>query len=153
MNVNELEKHILPVLEAHGIARHRINVIAGKTPTLEIMIMKPDGTMDMDTCETVSRDISRLLDEIDYGNEAYNLDVCSFGAERELLNYQEVENEVNCYVHAELRNPREGLDMVEGKLLSVQDGKLEIEYFVKGRRKTAVIEYDNIRMIRQAVKL
>ena len=153
MNLTELEKKITPVFEKHDIAKHQMKMTGGKNATLEIMIMKKDGSMDMQTCEAVSRDISAILDEIDFGNEPYNLDVCSFGAERVLESLDEVRNEISNWLHIELRNPKEGLDKFEGTLLSEADGKLEIEYFVKGRRKTVVVDYDNISLIRLAVKL
>lgn len=153
MNLKQLETSIMPILEAHGIGKHHIALISGKTPTLEIMIMKPDGSMDMDTCAEVSRDISAFLDEQDYGSQPYNLDVCSFGAERVLDSLEEVEMEVSNYLHIELKNPKEGLDIFEGTLLGVSDGCLEMEYFVKGRRKTVTVDYDNIRLVRLAVKL
>ncbi len=153
MEIKELEKLLQPVFERHEIARHSIKLINGKTRTLEIMIMKSDGSMDMDTCALVSRDISEVLDDIDYGDSAYNLDVCSFGAERELLSEQEILNAVNDNVHIDYKNPADGLDQVEGTLVRCGEEELEVEYLVKGRKKTAVVRKDNVRLIRLAVKL
>ncbi len=153
MKISELETRLVPVFESHDIAKHVIRMTGGKNPVLEIMIMRADGSMDMQTCELVSRDISKILDEVDFGSEPYSLDVCSFGAERVLDSLEEVRNEIGNYLHIELRDPKEGLDKFEGTLLEEQDGKLTVEYFVKGRRKTAVVDYGNISLIRLAVKL
>jgi ribosome maturation factor RimP len=117
------------------------------------MIRKADGSMDMDTCAEVSREISALLDECDYGNEAYNLDVCSFGAEPVLETDEEIIGSVDRYVHVDLKNPEKGIDKLEGTLKAVTDTGLEIEYNDKGRKITATIGKDNIRLIRLAVKL
>ena len=56
--------------------------------------MKADGTIDLDTCEKVSQQISLILDELDGDEGNYMLDVCSFGAERVLESEQEIRNEV-----------------------------------------------------------
>lgn len=153
MDLKRLEKILEPVFEEHDIRKTSIRLLSGKTDTLEIMIMKSDGSMDMNTCESVSRKVSVILDEIDFGQQAYNLDVCSFGAERSLGSLEEIEAEINSYVHVELKNPKEGLDIFEGELTELQDRRLTIEHSVKGRKKTAVVDYDNIRLIRMAVKL
>jgi ribosome maturation factor RimP len=153
MDKKELEKLFLPVFERHEIAAHKIRFISGRPGTLEVMIRKSDGSMDMDTCADVSREISALLDECDYGNEAYNLDVCSFGAEPVLETDEEINQSVDRYVHVDLKNPEKGIDKLEGTLKAVTDTGLEIEYNDKGRKKTATIGKDNIRLIRLAVKL
>ena len=153
MENKELEKLFLPVFERYGITGHKIRFLSGRPGTLEVMIRKADGSMDMDTCADVSREISALLDECDYGNEAYNLDVCSFGAEPVLDSEEEIIQSVGKYVHVELKNPEKGIDHLEGTLKADSDEGLEIEYNDKGRKKTATIGKDNIRLIRLAVKL
>ena len=153
MENKELEKLFCPVFEKYGITGHKIRFISGKPATLEVMIRKADGSMDMDTCADVSREISALLDQCDYGTEAYNLDVCSFGAELVLETEEEIVQAVDKYVHVELQNPAKGIDRLEGTLKAVNDEGLEIEYNDKGRKKTATVGRDNIRLIRLAVKL
>ena len=153
MNIKELENALVPAFEKNDISKHSIKLLSGKIKTLEIMIMKSDGSMDMDTCAIVSRDISAILDELDYGDEAYNLDVCSFGAERELETDEEILQAVNDNVHIDYKNPEKGIDQVEGTLKRLENGELEVEYLVKGRKKTAVVALDNVKLIRLAVKL
>ena len=152
MDLKELEKRLEPVFAAHDIAKHAMRFVAGKPPVLEICIMHADGSMDMDCCGEVSRDISEVLDEIDYGEGAYNLDVCSFGAERE-LDREEIPGAVGEHVFVQLKNPAAGLDAVEGDLVMCSEESIAIEYSVKGRKKTAQFALDNIRMIRLAVRL
>ena len=50
-------------------------------------------------------------------------------------------------------NPAKGLDQVEGTLLSYENDLLTVEYSVKGRKKTAEVAKDNVKLIRLAVKL
>ena len=152
MDNKELEKLFLPVFEKHEIAAHKIRFISGKPGTLEVMIRKADGSMDMDTCALVSRDLSKLLDEMDFSDSAYNLDVCSFGAERELT-IAELDELAGTYIHVELKNPTKGLDQLEGTLTGSDEENITVEYMDKTRKKTAEIRKDNIRFVRIAVKL
>ena len=153
MENKELEKLLKPVFDKYEIAHHKIRFLSGKPGTLEIMIRKADDTMDVDTCADVSREISDILDECDYGDSAYNLDVCSFGAEPELETAEEVDNSVGKYIHIELKNPEKGFDSLEGNLKEANPDILVIEYFDKGKKKTATVRRENIRLIRLAVKL
>ena len=53
----------------------------------------------------------------------------------------------------ELKNPAKGFDQLEGTLIGTDEEKITVEHMVKGRKKTAEIEKDNIRFVRIAVKL
>lgn len=151
MNLEGLDEALQPVLQAHSIARHRIS-LSGQPPVLQVMIMNADGSMDMDTCAAVSRDLSDKLDELNWGDGPYTLDVCSFGAERPLKTEQEMQEAVGRYVHIDLKDPKQGMDSVEGTLQAVGGGSVTVEYLVKGRKKTADVSRENIRLIRLAVK-
>lgn len=144
---------IEPVLKANGIAKYRVNINKGKSPTLEVCIAKEDGSMDLDTCEVISNLISSVLDANDTSNDAYLLDVCSFGAERVLYDEKDLAEAVGEYVHIELKKPDAGLDLVEGTLMDFQENQLTISYLVKGIKKKAVIDYANVKFARIAVKL
>ena len=153
MDLKRFKESASEVFERYDIAKSAINYLPGKTPVLEVKIKKSDGSMDMDTCALVSQELSKILDELDFGDAAYNLDVCSFGAEQPLESDEEIAGAVNGYIHIDYKNPKDGLDHVEGTLLSFENDQLTVEYMVKGRKKTAVVEKDNIRLIRLAVKL
>ena len=76
---------IRPVLDAMAIELYEVKWLgSGKNRTLEISIMRPDGTMDLDTCALVSEKLSELLDSDADLTDAYMLEVCSPGAEREV---------------------------------------------------------------------
>ena len=66
---------------------------------------------------------------------------------------EEIPQAVNDNVHIDYKNPDKGLDQVEGTLKRFENGELEVEYLVKGRKKTAVVALDNVKLIRLAVKL
>ena len=152
MELSELSRLASDIFAKHSIAKHQIKWIGGRTKTLEVKIMKEDGSMDMDTCALVSQDLSKLLDEIDFSDAAYDLDVCSFGAERELT-VDELDSMKGTYIHVELKNPEKGIDTLEGTLSESTDKAITVEYNDKGRKKTAEIEKTNIKFVRIAVKL
>ncbi len=153
IDLKKLDTLIEPVLRENEIVRHSVKFIPGKNSTLEICLMKQDGTIDLDTCEKVSQQISLILDDLDGDEGNYVLDVCSFGAERVLESPQEIRNEVGNYVHVDLKNPIKGMNEIEGVLTEDNDESLTVSYLLKGVKKTAVIEKENIRLIRLAVKL
>ncbi len=153
LNIQKIESLIQPILKANNIGKFKISQKSGKNSILEICIKKIDGEVDLDVCEIVSNQISDILDQHDDSDQPYILDVCSFGAEEVLENEIEIKNHVGDYVHIELRNPQKGIDALDGTLTSFEDKVLNITYMVKGIKKQTAIDYDNVRLIRLAVKI
>ncbi len=152
MNLKMFEEKAKEVLEFHHIVKYQIDYLSGNPPILQVQIMKEDGSADLNDCVDVSHDLSLLLDEMDFGDEPYNLDVCSFGAERE-ISIDELASEVGHKIYVKYKQPKAGLDVVEGTLKEVNQQEVVIEYLVKGRKKTAAVELENIEVARQAVEL
>lgn len=119
---------------------------------LRVFVGKNDGDLDMNTCVAVSEDISAKLDEVDLIKDEYYLEVSSPGIEKPLRSWEKVLENVGEYVHIDFVNPKEGLNKVEGTILKAEDHNIEVQYFVKGRKKKIVVPYDNVRFIRLAVK-
>ncbi|MGI6608193.1 MAG: ribosome maturation factor RimP [Erysipelotrichaceae bacterium] len=153
LSIQKIESLIKPILEANNIGKFKISKKSGKIPTLEICIKKNDGETDLDTCEIISNLISDLLDQYDDSNQSYMLDVCSFGAEEVLENKDEIFDHIGDYVHIELINPAKGIDSIDGTLADFKNDVLNIDYFVKGVKKQVTINYENIKLIRLAVRL
>ena len=78
----------------------------------------------------------------------YMLEVCSKGAEMPLKTIEEVKEHIGSYVHIEVLNM-----IYEGVLEDVLDNNLTVRINAKGRFKTVVIQYENIKNIRLAVKI
>src|ERR687895_1648593 len=74
-----------PVLTGLGyrLVRVRISGLAGCT--VQIMAERPDGTMSIEDCETVSRALSPVLDVADPIDRAYRLEISSPGIDRPLV--------------------------------------------------------------------
>lgn len=120
---------------------------------LRIFIEKNEGTLDMDTCVLVSEKISEMLDEVDPIKDEYYLEVSSPGAEKPLKTLEKVKENVSEYVYAQFINPTSGLNEVEGFIIDVdEDNNIEFQYLVKNIKKKLIVNYDNIKFIRLAVK-
>ena len=78
------EEILLPIIEEHGFELVDVEYVKeGSTWYLRAYIDKPGG-ITIDDCETVSRRLSDILDEKDYIEDAYILEVSSPGLGRPL---------------------------------------------------------------------
>ena len=78
------EELITPIVEANGFELVDVEYVKeGGTWYLRAYIDKPGGIM-VDDCEVVSRELSDILDEKDFIDEAYILEVSSPGLGRPL---------------------------------------------------------------------
>jgi ribosome maturation factor RimP len=124
-----------PLVAAKDLDLEEIEVSrAGRRRVLRIVVDSEDG-VDLDECAEVSRAISEKLDESDaMGEDEYQLEVTSPGAERPLT-------ERRHYVRATGRLAKfqlhEGDEFV-ARILTVDDEGLDLEVpGVKGRKPTA----------------
>ena len=72
-------------VEGLGFRLVRVKVSSANGCTVQIMAERPDGTMSVDDCETVSRAISPLLDLDDPIGKPYYLELSSPGIDRPLV--------------------------------------------------------------------
>lgn len=100
----------------------------------------------LDDCMLASRSFGEAIDF------AIDLDVSSAGAERviEAKDYQTLEGQ---FVLVRFKNPTQGADYVEGRVLSVDDESFLIKYQVMHTHKQIKVMYDNVLMCRLAVKV
>lgn len=149
-----LRELFLPVLEEMEVRLYdlvyRTN---GRDHTLEVSIMKKDGSMDLDTCAAVSEKLSEVLDKEDPIAEEYTLEVCSPGAEREIKDLDELDGMKGEYVYVRLKHPFKKMLEFTGEILSVEDGLITLEYRDKAARRKAEFTREDIDYIRLAVRI
>ena len=75
---------VTPVVEDMGYEVVRVRLMSGKDTILQIMVQKPDGTIEVDQCAEVSTALSATLDVEDPILDEYNLEVSSPGIDRPL---------------------------------------------------------------------
>lgn len=149
-----LRELFLPVLEEMEVRLYdlvyRTN---GREHTLEVSIMKKDGSMDLDTCAAVSEKLSEVLDKEDLIAEEYTLEVCSPGAEREIKDLDELDGMKGEYVYVRLKHPFKKMLEFTGEILSVEDGLITLEYRDKAARRKAEFTKEDIDYTRLAVRI
>src|SRR5437762_9487239 len=80
-----------PVLQGLGYRLVRIKISAEAGCTVQIMAERPDGTMQLEDCETISRALSPVLDIADPIEKAYRLEISSPGIDRPLVRRSDFE--------------------------------------------------------------
>lgn len=146
-----LKQLFSPVFTDSNVKLYEIKWISGKENTLEVSIMKPDGTMDLDTCADISEKLSEILDANDPISEEYTLEVCSPGAEREIKDLSELT--AGQYIFVRLKEPFKSQLEFTGEILNVENNVVTLEYRDKAAKRKAVFDKANIEFIRMAVKL
>ena len=74
-----------PTVEGLGYRLVRVKLSQMNGATLQIMAERPDGSMTVEDCEILSRDVSPALDVDDPIERAYNLEISSPGIDRPLV--------------------------------------------------------------------
>ncbi len=124
----------------------------GSERTLQVAIMKPDGSLDLNTCAEVSEKLSAWLDEHDPSEASYTLEVCSPGAEREIRDLSELEHMPDPYVFIRLIHPVNRKKEFTGTITSIQDGVYTLSYRDKAVLKTLTFTAADLEYIRLAVR-
>ncbi|WP_249030458.1 ribosome maturation factor RimP [Tannockella kyphosi] len=151
--LDQITTIIKPILETNDVYLDDIEYVKeGNEMYLRIYIEKNNGALDMDTCVTVSEAISLAMDEQDPIKDEYYLEVSSPGAEKQLKNWEQVQDSIGHYVYAQFIEPTSGNNEVEGTIISIEDTMITFEYLVKNIKKKMVVDYKNIKYIRLAVK-
>ena len=102
----------------YRLVRVRISGLAGCT--VQIMAERPDGTMTIEDCETVSRALSPVLDVADPIERAYRLEVSSPGIDRPLVRRSDFERYAGNRVRVEMAVAIEGRRRFRGLLLGAE---------------------------------
>src|ERR1700716_610712 len=109
-----------PVLIDSGYQLVRVKVSGLDGCTVQIMAERPDGTMKVEDCETVSRALSPVLDVADPIDRAYRLEVSSPGLDRPLVRRSDFERFAGHSIKIEMAIPVEGRRRFRGVLLGVE---------------------------------
>ncbi len=127
------EAILIPILEKNGFELWDVEYVKeGGTWYLRAYIDKPGGIM-VDDCEVVSRELSDILDEKDFIEEAYILEVSSPGLGRPLKKNRDYEKSLG--------------EEVEIRTYRMIDKKKEFRGLLREYDKdTVTIETDNARM-------
>src|SRR5947199_8255286 len=109
-----------PVLQGMGYRLVRIKISGEAGCTVQIMAERPDGTMQIEDCEAISRALSPVLDVADPIDRAYRLEVSSPGMDRPLVRRSDFVRFAGHLVKLEMMIARDGRRRFRGLLLGVE---------------------------------
>jgi ribosome maturation factor RimP len=118
---------VQPVIEDLGFELVRLRLMAGKTPTLQIMADRPDGGIDVDDCALISTTVSATLDVEDPVDGEYALEVSSPGIDRPLTRLKDFDAFEGHEAKIETEELIDGQRRFKGELRGTEDDEVLIE--------------------------
>lgn len=141
---SEIERRVLDLIEpeakALGLELVRVRVSGARTPVLQIMAERPDGTMDVADCAKLSRRLSPLMDEHDPISGEYTLEVSSPGIDRPLTRVGDFARWVGHEARVEIGMPVDGRKRFHGFIETERDGVVELRLKEGGAAMIAIAE-------------
>ena len=127
MTKSELTKLIEPAIEQLGFELSDLELkIGGQDGVVRLFIDSPNG-ITLEDCESVSRQVSAILDVADPVAGNYSLEVSSPGLDRTLTKLAHFQRFTGKDVRVKLRFPIEGRRNFRGALRAADEEKIEIE--------------------------
>ena len=124
---NRTEELLAPIAEENGVEIYDVEYLKeGSDWYLRAYIDKPEGVNIRD-CENVSRALSDKLDEVDFIDDAYILEVSSPGLGRTLKKDKHLEKSLGEEVELRLYKPRDKQKEFTGILKSFDADSVIIE--------------------------
>ena len=115
-----------PVLQQMGYRLVRIKISGEAGCTVQIMAERPDGSMQIDDCEAISRALSPVLDIADPIERAYRLEISSPGIDRPLVRRSDFERFSGHLVKIEMAVAHQGRKRFRGILAGVEGDAVRI---------------------------
>ena len=118
---------IEPALIDLGFRLVRVSISGKSSLTVQIMAERDDGTITIDDCETISKQLSPVLDVAGVLPGAYRLEVSSPGIDRPLVRPSDFEDWAGYEAKVELNQPVDGRRRFKGEIAGFESGEVLIE--------------------------
>jgi ribosome maturation factor RimP len=115
-----------PVLQAMGYRLVRIKISGEAGCTVQIMAERPDGSMQIEDCEAISKALSPVLDIADPIDRAYRLEISSPGIDRPLVRRSDFERYAGHLAKIEMAVASHGRKRFRGTLAGVEGEAVRI---------------------------
>jgi ribosome maturation factor RimP len=115
-----------PVLQGMGYRLVRIKISGELGCTVQIMAERPDGSMQIEDCEAISRALSPVLDVADPIERAYRLEISSPGIDRPLVRRSDFERYTGHLVKVEMAVAHQGRKRFRGTLENVEGDAIRL---------------------------
>ena len=123
----QIRELIEPAVEGLGFELVRVTYGGGRKPTLQIMAERPDGSMSVDDCARLSREVSLILDVEDPLPGEYLLEVSSPGVDRPLTRPKDFERWVGFETKVELATQMDGRRRFKGRMTAFDGAEVRME--------------------------
>ena len=117
---------VAPVLQGMGYRLVRIKVSGEAGCTVQIMAERPDGSMQIEDCEAISKALSPVLDIADPIDEAYPLEISSPGIDRPLVRRSDFERHAGHLAKVEMAVAHQGRKRFRGILRGVENNAVRL---------------------------
>ncbi len=119
--VEQIEAIVTPTVTGMGFELVQVKFMDGKkSQTLQIMAERPDGTITLDDCAAISRQLSAVLDVEDIIPTEYRLEVGSPGIDRPLVKLADYTKYLGHQAKIETVLPIDGRKRFSGVLKGVE---------------------------------
>ena len=118
---------ITPVIEDMGFEVVRVRLMTGKESTLQIMVQRSDGTIEVDQCAQISTAVSALLDVEDPIVDVYTLEVSSPGIDRPLTRLKDFDQWKGFEAKIETEELIDGRRRFKGELAGIDGDEVLID--------------------------
>ena len=119
----QIENEIIPILTRAGYHLLDVEVLAGREPTVRIVIFSYNG-VGLDDCTKASRMLDHTIDRFFSGR--FHLEVSSPGLERQFRREEEYDLFRGQPIRLLLREPLDGEDTIEGILDGLQEREVRL---------------------------
>lgn len=133
---------LTPVIEGMGFEVVRIRLMGGMTKTLQVMVQRPDGGIEVDECGQISTAISAVLDVEDPLEDAYALEVSSPGIDRPLTRLKDFEAWEGYEARIETTEMIDGRRRFKGVLAGVEGDEVLINLEEGAETLTVGLHFD-----------
>jgi ribosome maturation factor RimP len=125
-STSHLEPIFEPVIEKAGFKLVRLRIMGGANKTLQVMAERPDGSMDVEDCATLSHALLDFIEAQDPIDGDYEIEVSSPGIDRPLTRLMDFARWSGHEVKLELNAPIEGRRRFRGVLLGLDGQEIAI---------------------------
>ncbi len=123
----QIKELIESAVESLGFELVRVTYGGGRKPTLQIMAERPDGTMSVEDCARLSREVSLILDVEDPLPGEYLLEVSSPGVDRPLTRAKDFERWVGFETKVELGSQIDGRRRFKGRMTAFNGAEVVMQ--------------------------
>ena len=135
-----------PVLQGMGYRLVRIKISGEAGCTVQVMAERPDGSMQIEDCEAISKALSPVLDVADPIDRAYRLEISSPGIDRPLVRRSDFERFSGHLVKIDMAIAHQGRKRFRGMLAGVDGGgvRLHRDDTKAGEESNVLLEMEDI---------